>query len=164
MTETRTDAPTSEPNVEAAEERVEEAKASLEAKVDELGRRFRATKAKMDVRERVIAHPWPAVGIAAGAGLLLGVLGKSSARRSASVSSQPIDGIMTEGKQKSAFRTLLGVIAMPLLRRGAMELWQRYSQKSQRSDIDRGSGMGMGSSRMGDIPSMQSDPIPSRTR
>jgi hypothetical protein len=58
--------------------RVEEARESLLARVEELGRRLQGAKDKLHVPAHIAAHPRLAVGIAFAAGLLLGFPGKRS--------------------------------------------------------------------------------------
>ena len=57
------------------ERRVEEAKASLIANAEELGRRFKEAKDKMDIPARIAEHPWIAVGATLAVGALLGLVG-----------------------------------------------------------------------------------------
>jgi hypothetical protein len=56
--------------------RVEQARESLLARVEELGRRLQDAKDKLDIPAHIAAHPRAAVGIAFAAGLLLGFPGK----------------------------------------------------------------------------------------
>ena len=58
--------------------RVEEARESLAARVEELGRRLQDAKDKLDIPAHIAAHPRLAVGIALAAGVLLGFPGKRS--------------------------------------------------------------------------------------
>jgi hypothetical protein len=59
-----------------ADRRVEEARASLLARAEELGRRFRDVRSKLDISARLAEHPRAAVAIAFAAGALLGSLKK----------------------------------------------------------------------------------------
>jgi len=63
----------------AAQARLEAAKDSLTGRLEELARRFKTTKAelehKADIKAHIVAHPFPAVGIALAAGMLAGLLG-----------------------------------------------------------------------------------------
>ena len=61
---------------EDPDRRVEEARESLSARVDELGRRLQGAKDKLDIPAHITAHPRLAVGIALVAGALLGFPGK----------------------------------------------------------------------------------------
>ncbi len=56
-----------------ADRRVETAKASLRSRLHELERRFESAKDKLDIGARIAQHPRAAVGIALGAGVLLGL-------------------------------------------------------------------------------------------
>lgn len=61
-----------------ADERAERAKESLSSRIDELGRRFRSAKNLGNlgnIAEKVVAHPWPAVGIAVAIGAFAGAAG-----------------------------------------------------------------------------------------
>jgi len=53
------------------DQRVEEARASLLARVEELGKRLKEAKAKLDIPAKIAEHPRLAVGIAFAAGALL---------------------------------------------------------------------------------------------
>jgi hypothetical protein len=63
---------------EDPDRRVEEARESLLARVEELGRRLQDAKDKLDIPAHIAAHPRLAVGIAFAAGALLGFPGKHS--------------------------------------------------------------------------------------
>jgi len=67
--------------VEAADRRVEHAKASLRALFHELERRVEHARDRLDVAAHIANNPRLAVGIAAGIGALLGLLGGSRAPR-----------------------------------------------------------------------------------
>jgi len=58
-----------------AQERIDEAKASLSEHVDELGRRLRALRHKLDIRVYIRRYPLPALGIASVLGAGLGFVG-----------------------------------------------------------------------------------------
>ncbi len=51
--------------------RVEQARASLLARIEELGRRLDDARERFDIRARIAAHPMAAVGIAFAVGALL---------------------------------------------------------------------------------------------
>ena len=55
--------------------RVEQAKESLMARVDELGRRFKEAREKLDIKSHIEAHPLIAVGAALALGALIGIPG-----------------------------------------------------------------------------------------
>jgi ElaB/YqjD/DUF883 family membrane-anchored ribosome-binding protein len=56
----------------ATDRRIEEAKASLVERLDELARRLREARRKVDVPAHIAAHPFIAVGAAFALGALLG--------------------------------------------------------------------------------------------
>ena len=56
--------------------RVEDAKASLVARLEELGRRIRAARVQLDIPARIAAHPLVAVGVAFALGAVLGGIGR----------------------------------------------------------------------------------------
>jgi len=94
--------------------RVEEARASLSAHAEELGRRIQAAKDKLDIRAHIAAHPMLAVGIAFAAGALLGFPGKGSSRsKSSSDSAVPTKGEVKSGLLGAAMATL-GSLAFQL--------------------------------------------------
>lgn len=61
---------------EHPDRRVEQARESLRAHAEELGRRFGDAKQMLDIPAKIVAHPRLAVGIAFVAGALLGFPGK----------------------------------------------------------------------------------------
>ncbi|MGE0401080.1 MAG: hypothetical protein AB7T06_30500 [Kofleriaceae bacterium] len=63
-------------DISEADRRAETAKASLRSRLHELERRYEAAKDKLDLGARIAQHPRAAVGIAFGAGLLVGLLGR----------------------------------------------------------------------------------------
>ena len=95
--------------------RVEEARASLLAHVEELGRRIQAAKDKLDIRAHIAAHPRLAVGIAFAVGALLGFPGKrsSSSSESSKSSAVPTKGEVKSGLMGAAMATL-GSLAFQL--------------------------------------------------
>lgn len=66
-----------DPNVVDAERRIEDAKASLSSRFEELGRRFKDVKETVDVPSKIADHPWPSVGIAFAVGALFAFVGSS---------------------------------------------------------------------------------------
>lgn len=96
--------------VEDADRRAEKAKASLRSRLHELERRYEDAKDKLDLGARIAQHPRAAVGIALGAGLLLGLIG--GGRRSAPAS----DGKSIGGTVVAA----LGALAINALKDAAM--------------------------------------------
>lgn len=87
--------------------RVEEARESLLARVEELGRRLQGAKEKLDIPAHISAHPRLAVGIAFLAGALLGFPGKRSK------SSMPDKAEVKSGLVGAAMATL-GSLAFAL--------------------------------------------------
>ncbi len=69
--------------VEEADKRAERAKESLRSRLHELERRYEQAKDKLDLGARIAQHPRAAVGIALGAGLLLGFI--SGGRKAAAI-------------------------------------------------------------------------------
>jgi hypothetical protein len=61
---------------EDPDRRVDEARESLRAHAEELGRRFGDAKEMLDIPAKIAAHPRLAVGVALAAGVLLGFPGK----------------------------------------------------------------------------------------
>lgn len=67
-----------DPKVQEADRRIDQAKESLKTRVDELGRRFKDMKNKVDIEAQIVAHPLPAVGIALVLGAMVGYRRRSS--------------------------------------------------------------------------------------
>ena len=74
--------------------RVEEARESLLARVEELGRRLHDAKEKLDIPAHIAAHPRLAVGIAFALGALLGFPGKRTKSRLAVEQAQVRSGLL----------------------------------------------------------------------
>jgi len=55
--------------------KVEQAKASIVERIDELGRRARELRHKLEVQRYIVQYPWIATGGAFAVGALLGLLG-----------------------------------------------------------------------------------------
>lgn len=101
------------------ERKVERAKESLMARVDELGRRIKDARDKFDIKAHIAAHPLIAVGAAFALGALVGIPGgsrRSSAgpddqvRRSVgAVVATGIAGIAIRIAKDFAVRQLAGV-------------------------------------------------------
>ena len=68
---------------EDPEQRVADAKASLEANLRALGRRLKRARFRVDPRMRIAAHPLAAAGFAFAFGALLGMVGRPRRRRPA---------------------------------------------------------------------------------
>lgn len=113
--------------------RVEEARASLLARVEEIARRVHDAREKLDIRAKIIAHPWPAVGIAFAAGALLALPKRSS-------KSRPIRAAEARGEVKGgivgATVAMIGTLAFTLAKNVAMhhlsgmarDWWDQRSQ------------------------------------
>lgn len=99
-------------DIKNADERVETAKASLRSRLQELEKRYEETKQKLDLGARIAQHPRAAVGIALGAGLLLGLLGGGRRERA-----PVIDG---ERGLASTIMGALGALAISALKDAAL--------------------------------------------
>lgn len=55
-----------------ADERAERARESLSSRIDELGRRFKSAKNMGNLADKVVSHPWPAMGLALAVGAFAG--------------------------------------------------------------------------------------------
>ena len=67
-----------EENTQDPGRRVDDARESMQARVEELGRRLQDAKNKLDIPAHIAAHPRLAVGIAFAVGALLGLPGGRS--------------------------------------------------------------------------------------
>ena len=82
-------------------DRLDEARASLIARIEELGRRLHAARERFDLPAHIVAHPLAAVGIAFAAGALLGI----SRRRPAKADSErSLAGVVAAGVGALALR------------------------------------------------------------
>jgi hypothetical protein len=117
------------------ERHIEEAKASLLARMEELGRRMQEAREKLDLRAHIAAHPLPAIGIAFAAGLVLGFGRKGSAAR------LPIDE--APGRSIGAATVaMIGTLVFRLLKdialrqaAGAAKTWWDQRQAAMGSDV-----------------------------
>jgi hypothetical protein len=112
------------------ERQIEEARASLMAHLGELSRRFRAARARFDVRGKVAAHPLGSVGAAFALGALLGMRGGGRRREAG-------DGVEAGGIGRAVGAALvaLGVrLGKELVMRGATDAahawWERHQRAS----------------------------------
>ena len=64
-----------EPTTREPERHLEDARASLVARIEELGRRMRETQRRLGIRAHIARHPFAAVGVALAFGALLGSIG-----------------------------------------------------------------------------------------
>jgi hypothetical protein len=99
-------------DVESADRRVENAKASLRARFHELERRVDSARERLDVPAHISSNPLLAVGIAAGVGALLGLLGGGSAPRAPRAPRAPGE----HGSTGSAIFAALGALAIQALK------------------------------------------------
>ncbi|MBA3502399.1 MAG: hypothetical protein M4D80_38965 [Myxococcota bacterium] len=119
--------------------RVDEARESLLARVEELGKRLQGAKEKLDIPAHIAAHPGLAVGIALAAGALLGFPGKRSR------SSTPGAAEVKSGLMGAAMATLGSLVfalaknvAFDHLRGEAKNWWDRkYAMESDASRTSR---------------------------
>lgn len=116
------------------ERQIAEARASLMEHLGELGRRFRAARARLDLRGQIAAHPLASVGAAFAVGALLGL--RRGGKRAAEEG-----GI---GRAVGAALVALGVrLAKELALRGATEAargwWEGHAATSEvRTSYERG--------------------------
>ena len=104
---------------------IEEARESLLARVEEIGRRLHDAREKLDIKAKIAAHPWPAVGIAFAAGALL-ALPRSSRK------SRPRDAEIKQAEVKSgligAAAATLGTLVFTLVKNVAMHQLSGYAR------------------------------------
>ncbi|MDQ3365107.1 MAG: hypothetical protein M3680_06740 [Myxococcota bacterium] len=94
---------------------VEEAKASMFARMEEIGRRVSDARHKLDIKAHIAAHPRAAFGIALGVGLLLGIPGGGKKRSDITVDTETAkNGLM------GALVAMLGSLAFKLIKDVAM--------------------------------------------
>jgi hypothetical protein len=121
--------------------RVEEARESLLARVEELGKRLQGAKDKLDIPAHIAAHPRLAVGIAFAAGMLLGFPGKRSK------SSNSVGAAEVKGGLVGAAMATLGTLAFALAKNvafhhlsGEAKNWwdRKYAMQADasRTDVD----------------------------
>ena len=84
------------------EDHIEEARASLIARIEELGRRLHDVRARLDIAAYITAHPLASVGIAAAAGALLGM--RRRVRREAETVQRGFAGMVAAGVGALALR------------------------------------------------------------
>ncbi|HEY4181134.1 MAG TPA: hypothetical protein VGM90_30025 [Kofleriaceae bacterium] len=116
--------------LEAADKRSDAAKQSLRNRIREIEHRFEQAKETFDFPTKISAHPRLAVGIAAGAGALLGYLGGSSFGRG------NVDGGQKRGLG-SAIIAALGAIAIQAFKDYAMREGADMAQKWWADRVDR---------------------------
>lgn len=99
-----------------ADRRVEEAKASMFARMEELARRIEDARRKFDVKAHIAAHPRAAVGIAFAIGALLAIPGSGSGRRS----SVPAGKAEVKSGLIGALTATIGTLAFGFIKNAAM--------------------------------------------
>lgn len=108
-----------DPKVQEADRRIDQAKESLKTRVDELGRRFKDIKNKVDIEAQIVAHPLPAIGIAFVLGAMVGFRRKSP--RQEQVKRAGISGAIIGGLSALVMRMLKDVAIGQLS--GAAKTW-----------------------------------------
>lgn len=104
--------------------RVEEARESLLARVEELGRRLHDVREKLDIKSKIAAHPWPAVGIALAAGALLAFPSGSSKRSR----SRDVQAAEVKSGLIGAAAATLGTLVFTLVKNVAMHQLSGYAR------------------------------------
>ncbi|MBA3817481.1 MAG: hypothetical protein H0X17_01190 [Deltaproteobacteria bacterium] len=94
---------------------VEEAKASMFARMEEIGRRVSDARHKLDIKAHIAAHPRAAFGIALGVGVLLGIPGGGKQR-----SAIPADQNDAKNGLIGALVATLGTLAFKMIKDVAM--------------------------------------------
>jgi len=95
-----------DPAVAEADRRVEQAKASLRQRLHLLERRFGGVRATLDLPAQIRRHPWPAIGIAVGLGVLAGSRGRRSVAAAAVDTERGIGGVALAALGAIGFRVL----------------------------------------------------------
>ncbi|HEY4058548.1 MAG TPA: hypothetical protein VGM39_18170 [Kofleriaceae bacterium] len=119
--------------LEAADKRADAAKQSLRSRIREIERRVEEAKETLDVPAKISANPRLAVGIAAGAGALLGLLGRSHR------SSTP--GVEGERSIGGAIIAALGALAFQAIKEYALREGAEVAQKWWADRVDRDSSV-----------------------
>jgi hypothetical protein len=111
------------------EHQVDEARASLRAHVEELGRRIQDAKQKLDIKAHIAAHPRVAVGIAFAVGALLALPKKGGKPKEANKAEVRggLAGAIVAAAGTLAF-TLLKNVAMHQLSGMASDWWDRQRE------------------------------------
>lgn len=123
---------TTDPVVVEADRRVEQAKASLRARIAVLERRLGDVRDRIDLPEQIRRHPLPAVGIAFALGALVGGRGHRPAGRAAldapafAPRQRTLGGMALALLSGLTFR-LLRELAIGQLRRTAEQWWSERS-------------------------------------
>lgn len=117
--------------------RVEAARADLLAHVEELARRVQDMRAKLDIKSKIAANPWPAVGIAFAVGALLALPKRSKKTRN-------VQAAEVKGGLIGAGAATLGTLAFTLIKNIAMSHlsgvakdWWDARQQAMEADASR---------------------------
>lgn len=129
--------------IEDPDRRVEEARESLLARVEELGRRIQEAKDKIDIRAHIAANPRVAVGIAFALGALLGLPGKRARTSAPSTKAEVKSGLL------GAAVATIGSLAFALAKSVA---FHQLSSEAK-NWWDRKYGVEAGASRTRDVES-----------
>lgn len=119
---------TTDPVVVEADRRVEQAKASLRARIAVLERRLGDVRDRIDLPEQIRRHPLPAVGIAFALGALVGGRGRAADRAAPPAPPALAARPRTLGSMALAIVSglafqLLRELAIAQIRRTAEQLW-----------------------------------------
>jgi hypothetical protein len=120
------------------ERHIEDARASLVEHLGELGRRFRAARAQLDVPAHIVTHPLASVGAAFALGALLGMRGGS--KRDHGEARSGLGRAALAGVAALAVR-LVKEVAMRGVTEAARGWWEQHQQASPseyRTSYDRG--------------------------
>jgi hypothetical protein len=113
--------------VQPSEQQIDDARESLVAHIEELGRRFRDVKDKLDIRAHISAHPRAAAAIAFGAGALLAFPRRRAKPDAAAVKSGMFGAAMT--MLGSLAFTLAKNVAMQHLSGSAKAWWDEHMER-----------------------------------
>jgi len=122
---------TMDPSVAEADRRVEQAKASLRQRLQLLERRFGGVREQLDLPAQIRRHPWPAIGIAVGLGMLAGFRGRRSAAAAV---------VQTERTIGGAALGAIGAIGFRVLRELALG---QVGALARRMWVEHGSELGL---------------------
>lgn len=141
---------TTDPVVVEADRRVEQAKASLRARIAVLERRLGDVRDRIDLPEQIRRHPLPAVGIAFALGALVGGRGHRPAERRAAPAStgrpRTLGGMALAVVSGLAFQ-LLRELAIGQLRRTAERWWSEQGEALDEPSSEYGPDHGLGARR-----------------
>jgi hypothetical protein len=117
---------TTDPVVVEADRRVEQAKASLRARMAVLERRLGDVRDRIDLPAQIRRHPLPAVGIAFALGALVGARGRAAGR--AAPPAAPVLGARPRTLGSMAL-TIVSGLAFQLLRELAIGQLRRTAER-----------------------------------